>query len=497
MGSRSRHIRSALHGRIAKRFTSEWVLVALVLLLSSQVTSVDAGDEISLPVPIEIPLAESDASNLLGTNSCAAGSCHGGARLSEGRSFAAYQIWIRKDPHAVAYEVLSNERSSRMMALLYAKADGPPPHATKDTRCLNCHVTTETTGGIPTLPPPHAVADGVGCESCHGPAKKWLGPHSTFEWKSLSAETKNSLGFVDTTADLVGRARLCTQCHVGSAGRDVNHDLIAAGHPRLDFEFSAYHANLPKHWDVNSLQSAEKKDIETDPAFEAKAWSTGQLVTAQTSLRLLQYRTEEPQPWPELSEYACFSCHHDLKEKSWYQAKRKSTGRLSWGTWNYGTFQALTQDVEATRQFESLRHTLEGSIADRREVRRLAGDLDSVLDKLIEQESDRDYSRQGLDKLALQMIVKSRQGDLPASSWDQTAQLYLAVVAISLAREKTAAGDPGNLTIQNDLEAIRQELLFGTNNDSPREYSGSRIETILKRLHGIQETLTTADPVNR
>ena len=95
------------------------------------------------------------------------------------------------------------------------------------------------------------------------------------------------------------------------------------------------------------------------------------------------------------------------------------------------------------------------------------------------------------------MIVHSRKGDLPAGSWDQTAQLYLATVAISLAREKTAASDPRHLTIQHDLEAIRQALLFEEKVDSPREYSVSQIEVILQKLHGIQETLTTADPVSR
>ena len=313
----------------------------------------------------------------------------------------------------------------------------------------------------------------------------------------MSGEAKSSLGFVDTTADLAGRAQLCAHCHVGSPGRDVNHDLIAAGHPRLNFEFSAFHANLPKHWDPHSPKAAHVEDVEKDPAFEARAWLTGQLVTAQTSLRLLQHRTEASQPWPELSEYACFSCHHDLNEDSWYQSRGKSRGRFTWGTWNYGTFPALAPDKDATRQFESLRQTMESSFAERKEVRERASDLDAVLDKLIQQQSDRDYSKSGLDQLALQMIVNSRQGELPAASWDQTAQLYLATAAISLAREKTAVDDPGNLTIQNDLEAIRQALLFGKNVDSPREYSGSQIEVILQRLHGIQKTLTKADPVNR
>ncbi len=488
---------NALLERIAMRCRSVRIAVVIVLLLSLRTGSTHAGDDSTIAEPFEIPTIESTALNLVGTNSCAAGSCHGGARLSEGRSFAAYQIWMRKDPHSTAYAVLSNDRSSRMMALLYPQENGPAPHATKEARCLNCHVTTETSQDLQLLPASHAVADGVGCESCHGPAKQWLGLHSTIEWRGLSAEAKSSLGFVDTTADLAGRAQLCANCHVGSPGRDVNHDLIAAGHPRLNFEFSAFHANLPKHWDPRSLQSPQIENVENDPAFEARAWLTGQLVTAQTSLRLLQHRTEARQPWPELSEYACFSCHHDLKENSWYQSRRGSTGRFSWGTWNYGTFPALTQNVEANGQFEGLKQLMEGSFSDREAVRQRAADLDLVLGKLIREESSRDYSKHGLDQLALQLIVHSRKGDLPAESWDQTAQLYLATVAISLARERTAAGDPRHLTIQHDLEAIRQALLFEENVDSPREYSGSQIEVILQRLHGIQETLTTADPVSR
>lgn len=490
-------MKNAQPERIAMRCRSARIIVVIVLLPSFHLGSTHADDEVTIAEPFVIPTIESAALNLVGTNSCAAGSCHGGARLSEGRSFAAYQIWMRKDPHSTAYAVLSNDRSSRMMALLYPTEDGPTPHATNEARCLNCHVTTETSGDLQLLPTSHAVADGVGCESCHGPAKQWLGLHSTIEWRGLSTEAKSSLGFVDTTADLAGRAQLCAKCHVGSPGRDVNHDLIAAGHPRLNFEFSAFHANLPKHWDPHSPRSTEINDIEKDPAFEARAWLTGQLVTAQTSLRLLQHRTGGRQPWPEFAEYSCFSCHHDLKENSWYQSRRRSTGRFSWGTWNYGTFPALTQDSEANRQFESLKTLMEDSFPDRGEVRQRAGDLDRVLAKLINEESSRDYSRQGLDQLALQMIVHSRKGDLPAASWDQTAQLYLATVAISLAREKTAGEDPLNLNIQNDLEVIRQRLLFEEDVDSPREYSGSQIEVILERLHEIQETLTTTDPVSR
>ena len=388
-----------------------------------------------------------------------------------------------------------------MMALLFPTKDNSPPKANEEDRCLNCHVTTETSGERQLLPDALHAVDGVGCESCHGPAKQWLGIHGTIEWRGLNSETKKSLGFIDTTADLTGRIRICANCHVGSRGRDVNHDLIAAGHPRLDFEFSAFHANLPKHWEVDSDHSSETTDIEQDPAFEAKAWLTGQLVTGQASLRLLQDRTSDEKSWPELSEYACFSCHHDLKSDSWRGLERRSSGRFAWGTWTFGTFPAIAREVGAQAEFQSLQELMEDPFPERTEVHRRAAVLNKALEEAIANSSTRDYSVAGLDALAIHLIPgtasDSNKDGLPASSWDQTAQLYLAAVAISLARGNVATDDPRTLSIQDDLEAVRQELLFGESADSPRDYSGCQMNEILKRMRGIRDTLSSAGTINR
>ena len=64
------------------------------------------------------------------------------------------------------------------------------------------------------------------------------------------------------TKELAERAKVCTRCHVGRRSPDglltqeVNHDLIAAGHPRLNFEFAAYQENLPVHWDEKERNAA-------------------------------------------------------------------------------------------------------------------------------------------------------------------------------------------------------------------------------------------------
>src|SRR5439155_17487444 len=107
--------------------------------------------------------------------------------------------------------------------------------------------------------------------------------------------------------------------HVGDGreGRDVNHDLIAAGHPRLMFEASSYFANLPRHW-------------KPKPRDEIQLWAVGQAVSAEAALELLRARTQVfVTPRPEFSEYDCTDCHHSLTEKSW----RNRGARWAWGTW--------------------------------------------------------------------------------------------------------------------------------------------------------------------
>ena len=110
------------------------------------------------------------------------------------------------------------------------------PH--KDARCLACHA-IDSTKEPETRD--QILAEGVGCGGCHGPADKWIGQHYTAEWKALSNREKwEKYGFVPTK-NLVARTLNCASCHVGDAGRDMNHDFIAAGHPRLAFEAARFH----------------------------------------------------------------------------------------------------------------------------------------------------------------------------------------------------------------------------------------------------------------
>ena len=233
---------------------------------------------------------------------CSSAACHGGGKLDT--KFSEYSTWAATafsgklyDPHSTAYRVLFNDDSVRIGKLMGMKE----PH--KEALCLKCHATEG-------VKPAEAVSEGVGCSSCHGPAEKWISVHMLPEWKALSNQAKfTDYGFVPTK-NLVARVSNCVTCHVGDADREVNHDLIAAGHPRLSFEYTRYQFN-PKyrhHWD----------EVLPQPDFEVRAWTVGQAATLRAATDLLRVRAEraaanDPNtPWPEFSGLSCFACHQTV-----------------------------------------------------------------------------------------------------------------------------------------------------------------------------------------
>ena len=92
--------------------------------------------------------------------------------------------------------------------------------------CLGCHATDAPAGQ---RGPRFQLSDGVGCESCHGPASGWIASHYTV---AGSHQANLAAGLVPLENPQV-RARLCLDCHYGSAGGNqfVSHRMMAAGHP--------------------------------------------------------------------------------------------------------------------------------------------------------------------------------------------------------------------------------------------------------------------------
>src|SRR5262249_38047400 len=190
-------------------------------------------------------------------------------------------------------------------------------------------------------------------------------------------------GMIDTR-DLRTRAEVCVRCHVGEREMDVNHDLIAAGHPRLRFEYGAYLANYHfRHW-------KERDDTARNADHEARAWMIGQLVSARKALELLSYRAAKSgKPWPEFAEYNCAACHHNLTGKDESRSRgagRLPVGALPWGTWYQPIVPILAARLTPERELAALER-LPGLMSKRlpdrsavaREARAGAGALEECL----------------------------------------------------------------------------------------------------------------------
>lgn len=253
-----------------------------------------------------------------GPGSCAAAACHGSVRPVAGSRIlqTEYTTWISQDRHAHASEVLSNQVAVRMAKILGLGAAHSAP------KCLACHsldVADARQG--------RSFADeGVSCESCHGPASGWLGPHTTKGWTHAQSV---ALGMHDTK-DVVKRTERCLTCHLGTGDKFVDHEMIAAGHPDLVFDLEAFSAAMPRHWRMST---------DTDPYGPVRSFSIGQLVHLRSSLERLAQRAQGP-AWPEYAELDCFACHHNLTraEDSWrqsqgYENRRPGNPALNLSRW--------------------------------------------------------------------------------------------------------------------------------------------------------------------
>jgi hypothetical protein len=316
------------------------------------------------------------------------------------------------------------------------------------------------------------VREGVGCESCHGPAGDWIGPHTEAGWSTLDPRRKQDEYGMVPARDLAAQARACAGCHVGEPAHDglpaknVDHDLIAAGHPRLTFEFSAYLANLPKHW---------REDRWPDAAadFPARAWAIGQVASVRAAVDLLAYRagSRPKSPWPELSEYGCFSCHHDLRDEAWRRqpgSVKTTPGRPRWGTWYSSrlldrlAIAAPGRGAEAAvAGLEAIRGAMGGLDPDTDAFARAADGVSPALANWLEALAPKEAR---LDVAKLREAVSS----LPVQSWDEATQRYLALVPIA-----QALGGPKpyrDPATKEDLCKLRDRLMYPDRFDSPRGF---------------------------
>lgn len=488
-------------------------LATAVFFLRSPFSVVRSSFFILACVGVQTATGEDAPPKLVGNSSCATAACHGGLA---GHKFvgAEFPIWSARDPHSQAYSVLRNDVSQQMAELL--KLERP---AHESAVCLNCHSPATSTDSKRSSISGRTPIAGVDCEQCHGPAEHWLTEHVRTDWKTRPRDDKRKRGFRDLT-DLVERANLCADCHVGGPGRDVNHDLIAAGHPRLFFELATFHANWPKHWPTETDTErhpvkVEIKTIHPDSLFEPRLWAVGQAVTAQRSLELLSLRAanaeKAPATWPEFAEWNCFACHHDLQSASWWQSRddaKRPRVSFAWNSWPYALLDPLSRQtngpdvVSDDSPFGKLRSQFSKPSPSAELVKREATAAAESLGKWAENLKRLDAGER-LGGSTFDALSRSLAGDdgqrLVARDWDSATQLFLALNGLQLeARSKSLLIWPPNVHIRKQqaallLNSMNDHLNFSPGLHSPRDFSTPHVEELQDKLRRLQTILSPSD----
>ena len=407
--------------------------------------------------------------------SCSASACHGGGAVgTRGSEHSTWAPEVRPhsdhDPHSKAYRVLFNPDSVRIAKWLGGGA------AHENVLCLKCHAPA----GVNV---PEARAEGVGCSACHGAGEKWLTSHYLPDWKAKSNREKWSEGFVPTK-NLTARISNCATCHVGSADREVNHDLIAAGHPRLAFEYTRFHfsGTYRKHWEEKTRQ----------PEFEVQAWVIGQAATARAAVDVLHGRAvkakAEKAVWPEFAGFSCYACHQTIGDKE----VKGTLGKPEWEVFHTAALDVaaarshlLLPDVNAPQlvKFAELKKMMGSANAKPVEVESLAAAARAELDAwLAEMQAGEDASPRS--SAVLEPIDASLfQRGAAAKEWDSLAAHYLGGAAMYHA----AGGEKTHPPMKRPLAAIRDELRFPPSFNNPAKFDRGSLERVRAEFLKLQE----------
>jgi len=389
---------------------------------------------------------EADAAEGLyhGPSSCASGNCHGSPlpRDLYGVKQNEYLTWLRQDRHRKAYQVLFNAKSKKIARLLRLSS---APHQTP--ACLACHALSVPRAAQAI---PLDMEEGISCEGCHGPSGGWIAGHAEEGWTHRQSV---AAGMVDLQA-LPTRARTCLGCHLGDARREVDHELIAAGHPQLIFDLATYSLAMPAHWLPPVALDKQLREKTEGP----RAWMVAQAVALRESMRNIQRRATSNR-WPEFSDMDCTACHHVLKESGWRQEREDllPPGLPLWNPARYTVLRHLIRVVAPNAPIDAQIATLAGYVArlntPPEKVAAAAKDVAESIDRLIPEIAAIPITPAFAKKIVLAIIQDAPfflQGDLHSAE-----QAVMGINTLLAYLQRQGAAPPQVTPL---VEALYQDL---------------------------------------
>ncbi len=328
--------------------------------------------------------------------------------------------------------------------------------ATEDARCLACHTNPALAlGDLHDSRLASLRAEGVSCEACHGNAGDYLHEHTRWTNASRSGgHAASGMTFLNHVAEC---ATVCMGCHVGApagegrATRDMNHDMIAAGHPRLNFDFAEYLRRLPRHW--QDRERAVAGDHPRTSEFEARVWYTGRIAHAEAACNLLADRIKRSQSdprstWPEFAEFNCAACHHTVPNEEMQKASelgKRPPGALPWQSiWPLTESSLASQTEPAQAALASLLKLLEKPRIPRGEA--VAGPAKTAAESLAKLKANLDHLP---DREFANLVMGFfKRVDVATLDPDELGQVIQGLAAVERSHGKTP--DPNLLAKFDD-----------------------------------------------
>jgi len=278
--------------------------------------------------------------------------------------------------------------------------------------------------------------------------------------------------------DVAVRTHICLHCHLGTAEKSVDHELIAAGHPDLTFELNLFSAVMPRHW----------KDTKDTPWLGTKEWAVGQGMQLRDGLDRLARRARSS-TWPEFAESDCFACHHSLTkpEESWrlvsdgYYGDRK-VGVPPWNSSRYVVFRYAAKEADAVAaeklesEIASLAASLNQLSGDRERIAASAERASTLAHTLAGELNDRPYD----GPFTLRLLRRIATDGSPISEKGQRAAEQAAMALDSLfAVYKRNVSLPNERELRTAIDQLFQQL------DNPSAYNAPRFAAQMQKVSAL------------
>jgi len=387
----------------------------------------------------------------IGAALCATSGCHGATTPLQATRIRQneYFTWLHSDRHAGSYNVLFNPLSARIVKNMKLGKK-----AYQEKLCLDCH----TSNIAPAMISGRIdIEDGVQCETCHGPAGGWRAEHAQPGWTHAQSVERGMIDLRDTR----NRAHTCNACHIGTSDKDVDHDLIASGHPFLAFELDNYTETMPPHWNPNDTHGVP-------------AWAVGQAMAFRDSMTNLA-RHARGEKWPEFSDMSCYNCHHALKSSGWRQERGwpGRPGLPAWSTQRWAVLRMIVPSSDRAALDDAV-----SRVASR--VSRMSPDAASAADdakRLIEASIPKIYARSwSADDVRPLIVALTSERDTDVHAAEQRALSLQTLATVLTRRDNRLAAGP----LMKAIDALFVELKDRDDYDPAR--FGAKLDAVRSAL---------------